>query len=367
MAERHLLEQTRVVLEVDTLISRRRELPCLGEVLVQAGDRLEPADVVARCALEDHVLALDLARALGVGVDEVPGFALVAPGQRIEPTTLVAARPRRLGVPLRVSADVQGSVIGLQEGTLFVQSASRWVQLTAFVPGEVKEVMPSRGVIMQASGHVVHGIWGAGGEQAGILRVVTESPDAPLAWRRIGAEHYGMLLVAGTLQSALALRRAALHGVAGMVVGSLHPDLRSVCREMPFPVVVTEGMGRIPMLDAAFQILQEHDGSRAVLAGDPRLTASGPELLVPVALRTTTALPARAPGLAIGARVRLTGMAHLGATGQIVSLPTEPQRTETGAIVRGAWVRLADQRLTFVPLDNMELLAGELESPLTWH
>jgi hypothetical protein len=118
------------------------------------------------------------------------------------------------------------------------------------------------------------------------------------------------------------------------------------------------------MASLAFDLLLQHHGSRVALAGDSRLTASGPELVIPEGPAVETTALARHLEPAVGALVRLTGLAHLGAVAEIVSLPSEPQLTGTGDSVRGAWVRLADRRLVFVPLDNMELLAASPPSPL---
>ncbi|MFO7695987.1 MAG: hypothetical protein R6X16_02375 [Anaerolineae bacterium] len=364
MAEHAILTGARAALTTHTRILRFRELPCLGEVLVEPGDQLEPTDMVARCVLEERIIALDLARALGLSLGSVARHLLVEPGQAVEPDTPVAVRHRRLRPSIRVSAGVRGVVIGTQEGSLFIRATSDWVQLRAYIPGQVCEIVPNRGVVIQSMGSVVRGIWGAGGEATGLLSVEAADPDAPLGWKLITERHYGMVLAGGTLSSALALRRAARYGVAGIIVGSLHPELRQACREAPFPVVVTEGMGRIPMASLAFDLLLQHQGSRVALAGDSRLTANGPELVIPEGPAVETSALAVHLEPAVGALVRLTGMAYLGAVAEIVSLPSEPQLTPTGDSVLGAWVRLADRRLVFVPLDNMELLAASPPSPL---
>lgn len=355
----------RAVLETGVSIQRLRALPCPGKVLVEPGDQLEPDDLVARCASEERVLALDLARALQVPVEDVPRYLLIHPGQQIEPGTVVAARRRPLRPLLRVKANERGVVIGEQEGSLFLRAAADYQQLRAYIPGEVSEVYPERGVLMQSAGHVLHGIWGAGREAAGLLNVEAADAGAPLAWHRVTERHYGMVLAAGVLQSAVALRRAAQYGVAGIIAGSLHPDLRQACRDAPFPVVITEGMGRIAMTAPAFALLQQHHGSRVMLAGDSRLTASGPELVIPESVGSQGASLAALQTPGIGSLVRLTGFAHMGAVGEIVSIPQEPQFSPAGESIRGAWVRLADRRMVFVPLENLEILGSAPPDPLS--
>ncbi len=358
------LTRGRPVLETSVSILRLRQLPCPGEVLVEPGDQLEPNDLVARCASEEQILTLDLARALQVPVGDVPRHLLVHPGQQIEPGAVVAARRRPLCALLRVRAGERGVVIGEQEGSLFLRVAADYEQLRAYIPGEVSEVYPERGVLMQSSGHVLHGIWGAGREAAGVLSLGVADAGATLAWHRVTEHHYGMVLVAGVLQSAVALRRAAQYGVAGIIAGSLHPDLRQACRDAPFPVVITEGMGRIPMTAPAFALLQQYHGSRVMMAGDSRLTASGPELIIPGPVGSQSASLATVQTPGVGSLVRLTGFAHMGAVGEIVSLPQDPHFSPAGESIRGAWVRLTDRRMVFVPLENLEVLGSAPPDPL---
>ncbi|MGI6368423.1 MAG: hypothetical protein ACOX2L_08750 [Anaerolineae bacterium] len=349
------------MVETGVRIARLRRLPRPGVILVQPGDTLAPADPVGRYASQESIVVIDLARALQVAPSAVRRYQLVSPGQLLEPDTLVAAGRRWPGLPLRVRAGVKGEVIDVEAGSLFVRCPAAYLPLLAYIPGRVREVYLHRAALVETEGHVLHGIWGAGGEGHGRLRVQGQR-GAMLFRQHITEGDRGTILACGMLASDLALRRAAQVGLAGLVLGALHPDLRQACRAAPFPVMVTEGMGRTPMAPPAWEMLQRLEGKLAVLAGDGRLTATGPELIVPEPLPLTglALAPPLAPG--IGSQVRLTAPEHLGLVGEIVSL-AEQQPLRSGTLTPAAWVRLADRRMMLVALENLEVLATVSADP----
>ena len=55
-------------------------------------------------------------------------------------------------------------------------------------------------------------------------------------------------------------------------------------------------------------------------------------------------------------RVRALRAPYAGQLGQVVSLPAQPQRVESGLRTRGAVVDLDNGSRVFVPLENLEML-----------
>jgi hypothetical protein len=197
------------------------------------------------------------------------------------------------------------------------------------------------------------------------------------------------------------LFRAKRFQLSGLVVGSLHPALRPWCERLALPVLVTEGIGHIPMAAPILHLLRAQHGCAAVLAGagrgGPQESAGephGPEIIIPwgatlrspwgATLRSPWGATTRSPGalppssqalfaspgamrdypqpsaaphpLGVGARVRLTRPPYLGALGQVIALPPLLQETSIGTRAYGAEVRLTDGRKVFVPFVNLELL-----------
>jgi hypothetical protein len=65
-----------------TTIRRERLLPAPGQVLVNPGETVGPADAVARCQLPGEVRVLDVSRALGVERTRLAKYMRKAVGHR---------------------------------------------------------------------------------------------------------------------------------------------------------------------------------------------------------------------------------------------------------------------------------------------
>ncbi|MGI5917771.1 MAG: hypothetical protein ACOX9A_15125 [Anaerolineae bacterium] len=338
-----------------TQVVRRRLLPVPGKVRVQVGDRVEADDIVAEATVEGRLHVIDLARELGTGAPDVLRHVRVSSGQAVERDTVLASiRPFGL---LRkvVRAPFAGVIKRIEEGYLFLRSDPQTLLLRAYVPGEVVEHYPHRGVAVRAIGAHVRGVWGCGDERQGMLATMVSAPDEPLTWERVSLRYRGAVIVGGMLDDSRAVYRAHQFGLHGLVVGSILPELRPICKEIGLPVVVTEGMGRIPMAEPVFALLQSYHGRQAVIAGET--PEAGTEIIIPLREADTTAVTvAPARPVEMGMRVRIIRQPYLGMIGQIVDQPPAPQETAIGTETEGAEVRLADGQIVFVPYVNMEPL-----------
>ncbi len=335
-------------------IVRRRMLATRGKVVVQVGDRVEADDVVAHALIEGQLRSLDLARALQVSARAVPRHVRVSPGEHIARGATVASR-RTLFARREVRSPWAGTVRGVCDGCLFLREEPQAVQLCAHLPGRVVEQYPGMGVAIQTSGALVRGVWGSGDEGVGTLAVCVEAPGDELRWDAFGIRYRGTIVVGGTVRDPRVLHRANNFCLRGMVVGSIAPELLPVSATLRLPIVVTEGLGTIPMAGPVFELLRQHHGRQAAIAGPQAGGQYGAELIVP--LPGEGALMALVPAQAIeaGDIVRLTRPPFMGAIAQVIALPGRPQETAIGTHADGAQVRLQDGRRVFVPYVNMEL------------
>lgn len=337
-------------------IIRHRLLPEPGRVLVQVGDRVQPGDVIAEASLTREVIPLDLAEALGVDPLSAGRAARVREGQYVTAHSLLARRRRFLWVKREVRAPAEGMIRGLEGGCLFFEPKGRLFRLRAYLPGEVIEVHAERGAAIRAAGALAYGAWGYGGEGYGRLLVPVGEPAQPLSWQYVRLAHRGTILVGGTVTDHRALFRAKQFRVSGLVVGSIHPNLRSLCERLALPIVITEGIGQVPMMTALFDFLQRHQGRLAILSGRAPSPQGNPELIIPLpSLLENTALTVPRP-LQEGLLVRLTRPPYLGLIARVASLPAEPQKTAIGTWAKGAYVRLVTGETLFVPLTNLEVV-----------
>ncbi|MFP3896462.1 MAG: hypothetical protein ACLFV5_06465 [Anaerolineales bacterium] len=339
-----------------TQIVRRRVLPTAGELLVHKGDRVTPKDTVARCSLPGQMRVIDVASALGVATAKAARQMQVSVGDHVETGDLLA-KPSLLNWPReQVVAPFDGTVQDVGDGYIFLRQDPQPHALDAYVPGEVVETYPHRGVSIRTTGAYVRGVWGRGGEGQGVLVVTAQDTAESLGWEQVSLRYRGAILVGGVLQDPRVLFRAQHFRLGGLIVGSISADVKKICEAIDIPLVVTEGVGRIPMAEPIFYTLRTYHGRPAVISGTPD-EEKDPEVIVPLlADKEPPTSVGTARPLEAGTRVRLTRSPYRGLLGEIVSLAESPRETSIGTRIEGAVVELPSGRRVFVPYVNMELL-----------
>lgn len=343
-----------------TTIRRERLLPAPGQVLVQPGEMVGPADVVARCRIPGRVRILDTGQTWHVRRRRLDRYMRKSPGDAVQADEIVAARKGPLSRFRRaVRSPVDGQVFEVRNGLVLIQAASTTYELAAHLKGQVTNVMPQRGVVISAVGALIQGAWGSGGEAEGVLKALVDDPESPLRAGSLDVSCEGTIVVAGYILDEKALQQAIEAKVHGVIVGSVNADLCPVIESLPFPLVITEGFGSVPMAEPVFSLLHANLGQQAML-GSETMTHRGarrPEVLIP--LRAEDERPAeegRPRPLQVGDQVRLLRAPHLGAIGRVDEVLERPMPIESGARVLVARVDLGDGELLLVPQVNLEAI-----------
>lgn len=354
------LTQTRVL--PLTRIRRERRLPVRGQVTLSIGSRVDPLDVVARASSEAHLYPVPLARYLHVSETALPKYLLKRSGDLVAPREIIASKPELMGTLQRIyRAPGSGRIAAIQGSWVVVELDGAPIELRALYRGNVVDVMPNRGIVIEAVGLVVQGIWGGGGEGYGVLKKVVESPSDVLTEEKVDVTVRGAVLLAGGGITEPALRRAAQERAAGVIVGGLPSQLKELVETLGIPVLVTEAFGDHPMAAPIFDLLSSRDGEEATLNTSSRTRggATQPEVFIPALaamgapldVPTMTELTGEA-----GATVRILRAPHMGAVGKIVSVPKLPQTLESGISAWGAEIELTGGEQVFVPWLNLELI-----------
>jgi len=337
-----------------TTVRRQRILPAPGEVLVRVGQHVEPAQSIAQANLPSDFRILPLARLLGVSPSRVERCLRVSLGDEVQEGQVIARRIGRY-----VESPIAGVVTASGSGRMLIEAQPTLFELRAYIPGMVSNVLQEYGVVIETAGALVQGIWGAGGESFGVLKCLAESPDEPLQPRAIDPSCQGLILICGLGLNSAALEMAQELQVRGIVTGGLPAELIPQVKRLPFPIVVTEGIGTVPMATPIFRLLATNDGREASISGkvQSRWDVVRPEVIIP--LPADTSAPDHVqPGssLTVGAHVRGTRAPYMGKAGTIVALPDRARLIDTGARVRGAKVDIGQETPVFIPLANLEIL-----------
>jgi len=357
-------------------IRRERRLPLQGEVVAAVGQRVTRDQVVARTELPGEVTALNLVNRLGVSPAELPRYMLKRAGEHVAAgEALAATQPWLRWFKTTVASPVDGTVESISSvtGQVILRKPARPVEVLAYVDGMVVEVLPGEGVVVEARGAFVQGIFGVGGETWGTIRMLASRPDERVAEDAADGDCAGCILVAGALLTSGMIDRARRCGAVAIVGGGVRDhDLRALLgydlgvaitgtEKLGITVIVTEGFGEIAMARKTFDILTACAGREASVNGATQIRAGvqRPEIIVPggdAAEDVADPRPTHATGLQIGDQVRVIRAPHFGRIGRVVDLPQELREIDSGARVRVLVLEFGSGERTMVPRANVEII-----------
>ena len=264
-----------------TTIQRERSLPVPGRVLVRQGQRVDPSDAVAEATLTPEHLVLDIAKGLALPRDRADEQIQRKAGEQVSEGDVLAGP---VGITRRVvRAPRAGRVLIAGNGQMLLQVESRPFQLRAGIPGIVVGLILERGVVIENKGALVQGVWGNGRIDYGSLHVLASRPDHALSPDQVDASLRGAVVFAGYCDQAEVLKTAAEAPLKGLILSSMASALIPVAARMPYPIVLIEGFGLLPMNSAAFNLLVSNDRREVALNAEPwdRFTNRRPEVFIP--------------------------------------------------------------------------------------
>ncbi len=358
-----------------TTVRKTRRLPMPGTVVCARGDRVRSTDVVARTQLPGKVHLLNLSTALGALPDELDGKLVVRPGGAVTKGAPLASSKSFFGLFTNtVASPITGTLesVSAVTGQAILREPPVPVEITAYVDGEVVEVIAHEGVVIETEAALVQGIFGLAGEvRAPIVMVATE-PTEPLEAAALTEAHRGKVVVGGARVTLAAMHRAMELGVAAIVTGGFaYQDVRELLgydvgvaitgtERLATTLVVTEGFGDIAMARATFALLASFAGRDASVCGATQIRAGviRPEVVIPVGADAAAAEldAAPPPGLSVGAPVRCIRAPHFGKLGTIAALPPALHTMPSETKVRVVEVALADGGTVLVPRANVEVI-----------
>ncbi|MCS6927533.1 MAG: hypothetical protein NZ578_16710 [Candidatus Binatia bacterium] len=296
----------------DTTVRKSRLLPIPGEVLVAVGQQVAATTVVAQTALPGRIYPVNVAHHLGIAPAELPSYMVKREGEAVQKGEPIAQnRPLIKWLQTQVRAPVSGVIesISTVTGQVFLREPPTRLHLPAYIEGTVVEVLPAQGVVVETRCAFIQGIFGVGGETSGVLSLAVSSPDEELTAHRLHASYHGHIVVGGALVRLEAFLRAREIGVKALVVGGVHDrDLKELLggdlgvaitgsEQIGLTLIITEGFGRIPMARRTFDLLAAKAGQQASCNGATQIRAGviRPEVIIPLEPPCPTVSPASAP------------------------------------------------------------------------
>ncbi len=339
-----------------TTIVRERLLPVTGKVLARLNQKVSPTDVVAEATWSREHVLIDVASALRLPVSAADRLLRCRVGDVLPTSAIVAVGT---GIfPRSIHTPKDGRVIAAGGGQVLLETGETSMQLRAGLPGNVVQIIPDRGVVIQTAGALIQGVWGNGRIDTGLMINLAEKPDGVLTSARLDVSMRGNVILGGMCKDAETLQAAAEISVRGLILSSLFPSLLPLASQMRFPIVVTDGFGGLPMNSAAYRLLSTNVKREVTLNAEAydRYSGSRPEIIIPLPVTQEPALPRDVEAFAPGQTVRMRRPPSLGAIGTLVTLRPGQTPLTSGLRAPAADVKMETGETIVVPLVNLEVV-----------
>lgn len=357
-SEAYYPEQRHLLLK--TAVRRERLLPeyVSGEVLVTTGTRIALRDVVARGAAPAPYVLLDAAQYFDLrDPDKMFDLLDVRIGEQVGKGDVLAGRSGRRGK--RLTSPVDGQVVEITQGWIVLQEYVPAIELEAGVNGTVISVRKGRGVIAEAYGAVLQGVWGNNRRTIGTIRFEPSDGIENVRVDVMENNYRGVVMVTRRPLKPSTFDAIDERGFSGVIAPSMEPDMIGLALQSTSTILLTEGFGEQRMSNAVVQFLEEMEGRQAMLDAvlPTMLETRRPEAIINVPMNPgeRPSPPNQSAVLQVGREVRLTSGESAGMVGHVIGLPKEPILLENGLRVACAQVELVTGEKVHVPLANIEV------------
>ncbi len=342
---------------VETLskIQKERMLPTGGDVIARIRQDVTPMQVVARMPKKLDFIILPVSDLLGISANALQKYLLVEVGATVNQGTPLIGKRGLFGKEF--SAPIDGIVYKISDGRIILQQKVDWVELRALIPGQVTNQIPNRGVVIETTGSRVQAVWSSSKEGYGKIKVVTQTAAESMNNSHLNEETSKHILVAGKITDLEVLKNAAKIKTQGLIVGSMPASLCQAANSLPFPVLITDGIGSQDMAEPIFRLFQKSRDREAALFGHMNEDwESRPEVILPLTGPPKNQSSGSHDSITIGKTVRILRQPFAGQVGKVARLYNYSQTTQIGTTYHGADVKLSDGRNIFVPFANLDVI-----------
>lgn len=337
-----------------TNIRRACLLPSAGVVHVHVGSNVSAGDLIAEASLPAEHMALDIRRGLGLATNAEAAQAMTRQlGDRLDKEDVIAETH---GLFARiVRAPVPGTIVFIGGGMVILRTRERTLEARTGISGVVVEVMPDYGAVIEENGALIQCAWGNGKIAAGTLNNVCQNPADHISADQINVDMRGGVVFGGHCDSPGVLHACADLQVRGLILASMRATLLDEAVQQPYPILVIEGFGSIPLNDAAFRLLSTSAGRTTCIHG-MYAPPDGlrPEIVIP--LKTQGQSAPVVVYFAAGQTVRVTRAPYTGKTGKILQIRQNTVALPNGLRAPAAEVQLQNDARVWIPFANLEVL-----------
>jgi hypothetical protein len=361
-----------------TVVQKTRKLPIKGDILVKQGEKVNFDTIVARAEIPGHVDVIPAAQLLQVDPADINVFMLKQVGSQCTQGEVIARRSSFFGLSKATciaSCDGTLEYISDLSGQVTIRRDNIPIDLNAYITGNVSQVLPDFGVVIETSAAFIQGIYGIGAEAHGDLIVISDSAEQEIVADDITPECKDKIAVGGASITVDALTKLVEVGASGFISGGIDSEelLTFTGGKLGFGVtgfedinitlIVTEGFGSRSIADKTYNILKTFDGKETSINGETQIRAGvvRPEIIIPRpenkiqdVLQDSDVLMLK--GMELGMMIRSIRAPYFGEIGFVTKLNAGLETVETGSQVRVLEMKLKDGRTVTVPRANVEII-----------
>ena len=245
---------------------------------------------------DESVVEIDVAKKLNISPFFLKTFMHVVEGQSVTYNQTIASLDGFASGAILSPARGTIERVDTRKGKVFIRRPYSPVNLFGYISGEVIEVVPQYGAVIETPACYIEGVFGVGNETYGELMVIVDSPTQKITADMINGSHSDKIIVGGSGITYDALQRAVDLHVRGIIIGGLNNyDVVSLVgheisvgitgqEEEDITLIATEGFGDVPMLPRTFNLLKEHVGKVTSINGTTQIRAGviRPEIIIPL-------------------------------------------------------------------------------------
>jgi hypothetical protein len=313
--------------------------------------------VVAEAVLAPKHLILDIARGLDVPAERTDSLIERSAGQVVSEGDIIAGP---VGLTRRVvRAPAPGRIVLVGDGQVLIELDSTPFELRAGFAGTVVELIAGRGVVIEATGALIQGVWGNSRMDFGLIQVKLQDPADELTLDQVDVSLRGAIVVGGYCRDADVLQAAADIPLRGLVLSAMSASILPVAKRMRFPIFILEGFGRRPMNSVAYNLLTTNLNREISINAESYDPFKGtrPEILIPLPASSSVKKPVMSSDFSPGQQVRIVQSTHAAKIATLESISTKPMVFPSGLKAISAEVVMEDGDHVMIPLENLEVIA----------
>ena len=158
-----------------TSIKKERILPLKGKVHVNQGDSVNADSIVASTKIPGNVQMVNVANQLNIDPDEILDCMLCSVDEDIKKNQIIAQSKGLFGFfKSEVKSPLDGTIGNISDvtGQVIISEKPYPIEVDAYIPGKINDVIDKEGVIVSSHGMLIQGIIGIGGEKKGYIKTI---------------------------------------------------------------------------------------------------------------------------------------------------------------------------------------------------